>query len=1187
MALARRQTARLASLAVVAGTLVMATGTAQAADAVDGGRTAGDTLFPHQGNSGYDALHYDIRLKVDVAVSGTNNALATTTFPAATAAVTARTTDAPLSSYSFDFQGSTGDLAASTLDVDSVTVDGQPATFTRIENTTTSDATTDVHKLVVTPATPVSGEFTTVVKYHGTPVRHTDTDGSYEGWNNTTDGATFVNQPVGSMTAFPNNNTPRDKATYTITVDAPSKLTTSAQAAAANPGLRDAAVVSNGELISRTPSEDGARTSWVWQETKPMASELSLISVGRYDTYASDITLASGRTIKEWSFIDPAISVSNQQATQATRAQLRQIIDFLESRYGPYPGDSTGLVTDVVPSAINYALETQDRPFFPNSASRGTTIHEIMHQWFGDNVAPVDWNDIWLNEGPATIAEVQVPYEGSGTSTTSTETSYYGTWNSTASTSSLWSVPVAKMTRASQLFGSPTYTRGAMTLEALRTAIGASDYATVMSTWQSRNGGRSKRTADFIALAEEVSGRDLGAFFDSWVYTTGKPAWPAKFDLSVTAPTAPVVAGDTTGITLSTRNTGKVVQTGTIVKADLSDVLDDATLGTLPAGTTVDGTTLTWTVPSTALGATSSITVPVTVASDATGSTLKATARAATLGSTCAACTASVVVGAHPVSPSAAPTVTGTPTVGQELTAGTAGWANGTTFTYQWLADGTPVPGATKATFTPGVTTAGQTVRVTVTGSKGAASPVSRTSEATTAVARATQPGSAPTISGTPKIGKRLVAEVGSWEPGTFFTYAWSANGTAISAANGGTGPTFTPSLATQVGQTITVAVTGTKAGYSSTVKTSAATSAVATGEFGDVPAPVLSGTPKASSPVTAVPGYWEDGTTFTYQWSVDGTPVAGATAATFTPTVAQIGGRLTVAVTGTKIGYAAPVTKVSDAVTIAALDQTLRPRPEITGTAKVGVELTGVPGTWDEGTELAYQWLVDGDEVEGATGLAYTPTPGTVGKPVTFAVTGTRAGYEPATRTSEPTGDVVEGDLAATPVPTISGAVQVGRTVTAVAGTWDDGVELSYQWLRDGASIEGATRATYAVEPVDRASVLSVVVIGSKTGYTSISRGSAGTTVAAGVQTHRPRPVIKGTAAVHQTLWVKTATYDPGVSLTYRWYANGHAVGSSKPVLKLAKAYRGKRITVRVTAKKSGYATWVSTSAKTAKVVK
>ncbi|MET0910555.1 MAG: hypothetical protein ABWZ99_13905, partial [Ilumatobacteraceae bacterium] len=314
MALATRNIGRLASLALVAGTLVVGTGagTAYAADPVAGGLSAGDSLFPNQGNTGYDALHYDIDLTVDVAVSSTNNALATTTFPAATSSIKARTTGDPLSSYAFDFQGSATTLDASTLNVDSVTVNGAPATFSRVENTTVDDATTDVHKLIVTPAAPVDGEFTTVVKYHGAPVRHTDTDGSYEGWNNTTDGATFVNQPVGSMTAFPNNNTPRDKATYTISVNAPSKLSTSATAVSANPGLKPAAVVSNGELQSRTPSADGTRTTWVWDQKKPIDSMLSLISVGRYDVYESSITLASGRVLPEWSFIDPAISAANQ-----------------------------------------------------------------------------------------------------------------------------------------------------------------------------------------------------------------------------------------------------------------------------------------------------------------------------------------------------------------------------------------------------------------------------------------------------------------------------------------------------------------------------------------------------------------------------------------------------------------------------------------------------------------------------------------------------------------------------------------------------------------------------------------------------------------------------------------------------------------------------------------------------------
>ena len=78
-----------------------------------------------------------------------------------------------------------------------------------------------------------------------------DTDGSDEGWIPTADGATFLNQPIGSMTGFPNNNTPKDKATYTFTVEVPDALE----------------VVSNGELTSNT--SDGVRRTWVWDQTRP------------------------------------------------------------------------------------------------------------------------------------------------------------------------------------------------------------------------------------------------------------------------------------------------------------------------------------------------------------------------------------------------------------------------------------------------------------------------------------------------------------------------------------------------------------------------------------------------------------------------------------------------------------------------------------------------------------------------------------------------------------------------------------------------------------------------------------------------------------------------------------------------------------------------------------------------------
>ena len=1076
---------------MLAGVAVATVAPAYADDPVPGAQTVGDSLFPNQGNGGYDVSHYDIDFRVDVTVSGTHNAQSSTNLPNAQATIQAATTGPPLSSFSLDFQGSSTNLAGSTLNVDSVTVNGVAASFTRTENTTTSNATTDVHKLVVTPATPVDGAFTTVVTYHGAPVRHQDTDGSSEGWNNTTDGATFLNQPVGSMTLFPNNNTPRDKATYTFTINAPTTLTSS-NLATGGGTPHPAGVVSNGELVSKTVNGD--RTTWVWDEAEPMASELSLVSVGRYDIYESDIHLElSNRTIHEWTFIDPAISQANQTTTLSTRAQLKALLDFYETKYGPYPGNSTGLVTDVVPSAINYALETQDRPFFPNAASRGTTYHEIMHQWWGDAVAPTDWNDITLNEGPAQYSEFQFPYEGAGSTNTSTETANFNLYTSRSPTSGTFSVAPAAMTQASQLFGSQVYEKGSMTLEALRTLIGAADFETLMRSYQTTYGGgqiAGRRTAAFEAMAESISGRDLTAFFNAWWYTTGKPPWPAKFNLSLTGPSALVAPLTPVTYTLTSRNTGKVAQTGSIVSVDLSDVLDDTTVVTLPANSSLDGNTLTWNVPSTAVGATSTADLQLLVKPTALGSTLAAVASATTLGGTCIDCAPSVVVGALPVLPSLAPLISGTATVGNQLTATTTGWLLGTLFDYQWLVDDTPVAGATSSTYTPPASAAGLAVKVRVTGSNALLAPVTLISAPTAAVAKATLASSAPTISGTQQAGLPLTVDPGAWEPGTVFTYQWTNGGANISGA---TGPLYYPTA----GQTVAVTVTGTKFGFNNLTRTSTTTTApIPAGALNSTPTPTFNATPKVGTVLVPALGLWDDGTTLTFQWAVNGVNVTGGagTGATFTPTVAQLGGTVTVAVTGSKPGLP-PVTRPSaPSAPIDLGTQVLQPTPTITGTAKVAAPLTAVPGTWDSGTTLALQWTVDGSNVAGATTSTYTPVAADLGKPITVKVTSTRNGYTTVTKESVASAPVALGDLVLTPTPTFGGASpQVGVTFTADPGTWDSGVSIAYQWTADGTDIPGATAINYVVGVGDLGKAIAVKVTGSKAGYNSVTKTSSG----------------------------------------------------------------------------------------------
>jgi hypothetical protein len=159
-------------------------------------------------------------------------------------------------------------------------------------------------------------------------------------------------------------------------------------------------------------------------------------------------------------------------------------------------------------------------------------------------------------------------------------------------------------------------------------------------------------------------------------------------------------------------------------------------------------------------------------------------------------------------------------------------------------------------------------------------------------------------------------------------------------------------------------------------------------------PVPTVTGSGAALSVLTAVPGTWDDGTTLTYTWYADGVEIVGATAGTYTPTLAQIGTQITVKVTSTKEGYvtenatSSPVGPISTAVMV------LKPVPTITGSGTVGDELTANPGTWDVDVVLTYKWFLNGVEIAGATMSTLTPGADQVGGVISVEVTGTKAGY-------------------------------------------------------------------------------------------------------------------------------------------------------------------------------------------------
>ncbi|WP_202615954.1 putative Ig domain-containing protein, partial [Arthrobacter sp. H-02-3] len=220
----------------------------------------------------------------------------------------------------------------------------------------------------------------------------------------------------------------------------------------------------------------------------------------------------------------------------------------------------------------------------------------------------------------------------------------------------------------------------------------------------------------------------------------------------------------------------------------------------------------------------------VPVAADA-GKTLTVTVTGTKTGYTTAAKTsaATAAVTALPsLSPVPVPTITGTAKVGSTLTAVPGTWGPApVTLAYQWRAGGVAILAGVKSTYVPVAADAGKTLTVTVTGTKTGYTTAAKTSAATAAVTAlpSLSPVPVPTITGTAKVGSTLTAVPGTWGPAPVtLTYQWKANGVAVTGA---TAATYKP-VAAQTGKSLTVTVTGTKTGYSTKAKTSAATAQIA-----------------------------------------------------------------------------------------------------------------------------------------------------------------------------------------------------------------------------------------------------------------------------------------------------------------------------------------------------------------------
>ncbi|WP_028643897.1 M1 family metallopeptidase [Nocardioides sp. URHA0020] len=424
-----------------------------------------DRLYPDVGDPGVDALHYRLGLDWDPdarLLTGTETLRLRAT------------TDADHLRL---------DLAAD-LSVDKVTIGGKAARFSHPGK-----------DLVVSHPVERDRRYTLVITYSGrpqpVPAPTQRSDFSTSGWTTTSDGEVWTMQePYGAYSWYAVNDQPSDKALYDFRISVPTPWVG----------------VANGRLDARTTRAGRTITRWTLDE--PAASYLVTVAIG--DLEMTRDRSASGVPITYWT--PPGRDDLLSDLRQAPRG-----LAWLEKRLGPFPFDSLGFL--IVDSESG--METQTMITLGDTAYATSTdvlVHEMAHQWYGDQVTPVDWRDVWMNEGMAMFIQGAWTAEDSGTSIEAV----MDQWAPGEAALRKQYGPPADFDPTA-FGGGNVYYGPALMWDELRKRLGDDEFWRLVRAWPAGHDNANADYADITTWWSEQTGEDLSGFFDAWLLGTTTP----------------------------------------------------------------------------------------------------------------------------------------------------------------------------------------------------------------------------------------------------------------------------------------------------------------------------------------------------------------------------------------------------------------------------------------------------------------------------------------------------------------------------------------------------------------------------------------------------------------------------------------------------------------------------------------
>lgn len=278
-------------------------------------------------------------------------------------------------------------------------------------------------------------------------------------------------------------------------------------------------VACNGIRESIVDNGNGTKTH-NWIGSNPMATYLACFTAGPF----LEINQTAG-TVPIQNFVTQ--SQYNNALTDFST--LPTILQHFETLFGEYPFEKYGnaVVTMTTYGAMEHqTMTTLGMQFITGNHSGEVIIaHELAHQWFGNCVTPLTFKDVWLSEGFATYSEFLWTHKKFGWQSacsymsSSIQNYYISFENANGHLPNIIYDPAFNY-----YFYPQSYEKAASVLHMLRLKIGNYAFFQLLQDWVSTYHNGNVITAEFQAMAEQISGQDLHQFFQQWIYSRGLPS---------------------------------------------------------------------------------------------------------------------------------------------------------------------------------------------------------------------------------------------------------------------------------------------------------------------------------------------------------------------------------------------------------------------------------------------------------------------------------------------------------------------------------------------------------------------------------------------------------------------------------------------------------------------------------------